>query len=112
MSTTEFNWNNITLPKEGTLYKRIAVSDKVFDIYYGYYEDFEREFNDPIPLYPDLLRIPEYTSSGELIVTGMQDICSNYSGRESGDSCAGCLYFKSCEDLFGICTCLQNRKKL
>ena len=43
-------------PGEGELYRRVRIGSRTFDVFYGYYEDFEREQHDPIPLYPDLLR--------------------------------------------------------
>ena len=97
-------------PKEGELYKRVTVEGKTFELYYGYYEDFEREHHEPIPLYPDFARNPEYTADGIPIVTGMQNPCPYYSGREDGESCSECSYFKICRELFGLCTNPQNRK--
>lgn len=111
MFSKTLNSGNVPLPREGDLYKRITVAGKTFELYYGYYEEFEREYNDPMPLYPDFRRQPHYTDDGEPIVTGMQDACPYYSGRESGDSCASCKYFKSCEELFGICFCPNNKQR-
>ncbi len=110
MFTKTLNSGNVPMPREGDLYKRITVSGKTFELYYGYYEEFEREYNDPIPLYPDFSRQPCYTDDGEPIVTGMQDPCPYYNGKESGDSCASCRFFENREELFGICTCPKNKK--
>jgi len=99
-------------PKEGELYKSVSVKGKIFDLYYGYYEEFERGHNDPMPIYPDLKKSPHYTEDGLLIVTGMQDICSHYNGSDDGDSCIQCAYFEKCEELFGICGCPKNKKDI
>ena len=68
-----------TTPVEGELYKEVTVGGRPFRLVYGYYEDFEREspFNEPIPIYPDLLNNPVYTAQGIPIVTAMQYICSS-----------------------------------
>lgn len=96
-------------PREGDLYRLVHIGGVTFPIFYGYYEDFERELHEPIPLYPDLLREPAYTEAGVPIVTGMQDICCYYNGAENGDSCISCGYFEIAEDLFGLCACPQNK---
>ena len=111
MITKTLDSGNAPLPREGDLYKTVTVAGKTFELYYGYYEEFEREYNDPMPLYPDLVQKPEYTCEGHPIVTGMQDICTHYCGSDSGDSCSSCLHFQNCEELFGICTCLKRRKE-
>lgn len=94
-------------PREGELYKEVTVGGKVFELRYGYYEEFERNgrFNDPIPIYPDFIEYPVYTDEGHPIVTAMQDVCANYecAHDDDGDSCQDCKYFKKHEDLFGIC---------
>lgn len=99
------------VPKEGDLYKKVTVSGKVFELYYGYYEEFERDSIDPMPIYPDFIRNPEYGEDGTPIVTGMQDPCKHYYGKSGGDSCVDCAYFKSSEELFGLCTCQKNKKE-
>ncbi len=99
-------------PKEGDLYKKVTVADVSFELYYGYYEEFERHspFNEPMPIYPDLIKEPRYTANGTPVVTAMQDICTNYEGSASGDSCAECIYFNKHEELFGLCTCPARAK--
>ena len=92
--------------REGELYKTVELHGKRFTLYYGYYEACDREnpLCEPIPIYPDLLREPQYTPEGHRIVTMMQDGCEHYSGRRAGDeSCGDCERFARCEDLFGIC---------
>lgn len=99
-------------PKEGDLYKEIVVEGKCFRLHYGYYEEFERNapFSEPIPIYPDFAREPQYTDKGRPLVTAMQDVCESYRGKEGGDSCADCLYFQKREELFGLCTNPQKAK--
>lgn len=97
-------------PKEGDLYKKVVIADKTFSLYYGYYEEFERASNDPIPIYPDLKKDPVHSAEGIPIVTGMQDPCPHYTGKPHGDSCVSCTHFKSHEELFGLCHCPANRR--
>lgn len=101
--------------KEGDLYKELSIGGNSFRILYGYYEDFEREghYNEPMPIYPDLLKNPVFTQNGEPISTAIQDVCMHYTGRpeSEGDSCSDCIHFKLHEDLFGICSCPLRRKE-
>ena len=103
----------LPMPKEGDLYRVFTISGKTFAIYYGYYEEFERygQYSEPIPIYPDFQVHPQYTSDGIPFVTAMQDICRHYNGVASGDSCAECAYFQKCEELFGLCTYPDHRKR-
>jgi len=99
--------------REGDLYKRVTAFGKTFDLYYGYYEAFEREHSEPIPIYPDFLADPQHTEDGHPFATQMQDMCDRGALRAAHlqDRCCGnCIYFKSGEDLFGICTCQTNRR--
>ncbi|MBE6712702.1 MAG: hypothetical protein E7580_04170 [Ruminococcaceae bacterium] len=95
------------VPKEGDLYKEVTIGGKTFRLFYGYYEEFEREgqYNDPMPIYPDLQEEPIFTDDGEPIITAIQDVCEHYSGKPNaiGDGCIDCLFFEQCEELFGIC---------
>ena len=98
--------------REGELYRRVSAFGKTFDLYYGYYEDFERNYADPIPIYPDFLSDPQYTDIGYPLATQMQDMCERGRFRRLGleDRCCGnCIYFTAGDDLFGICTCESNR---
>lgn len=93
---------------EGRLFKRIELRGRVFEIYYGYYEEKDREspYNESIPIYPDFKKFPVYTDDGYAFVTAMQDKCTNYKGSPRADSCISCAYFKFGCDLIGIC---QNK---
>ena len=99
-------------PKEGELYREVTVGGKQFVLRYGYYEEFDRNslYNDPIPIYPDLIQNPIYTDDGILIVTAMQDICEYYHGTANGESCNECIYFRKKAELFGLCSCMENRQ--
>lgn len=100
-------------PKEGDFYKEFAVGGHTFNIFYGYYEEFEREspFNDPMPIYPDFTKEPHYTAEGIPLVTAMQNVCEYYSGKNDEDSsCSDCVFFQSCQELFGLCYCSQNKR--
>ena len=98
--------------KEGDLYRELMICGHVFTIRYGYYEDFEREspFNEPMPIYPDFIENPLYTSEGIPFVTAMQDVCKYYEGKDGGDSCAECRFFRKSEELFGFCFCSENNR--
>ena len=99
--------------KEGDLYGRIDAFGKVFEIYYGYYEEFERDskYNDPVPVYPDLAAKPEYSGEGFPIVTQMQVACESYKGKNGEDQCGMCEHFQKGDKLFGLCRCEARRKK-
>ena len=99
-------------PKEGELYREVTVDGNRFCLFYGYYEESDRNslYNDPIPIYPDLIQTPVYTKEGIPIVTAMQDVCERYHGKPSGESCNDCIYFRIKEELFGVCNCLENRR--
>lgn len=100
--------------KEGTLYKKLIVHDKAFDILYGYYCDAERGRWDPTPIYPDFIKNPEYTKKGLPIVTAEQTVCERYTPKKntSGEEwCNDCTHFKLVEEIIGVCQSPQKRKK-
>ena len=99
---------------EGEIYKVISLCGKIFELRYGYYEEFEREskFSEPIPIYPDFVTDPQYTAEGYPLATQMQEPCRY--GRLRGrldPCCADCLFFCEGEDLIGICKSESRRKK-
>jgi hypothetical protein len=98
--------------KEGDLYATIDVYRKRFVIYYGYYEDFERNsiYNDPVPIYPDLAKNPEYDSEGHPIVTQMQVACDHYKGKADDGQCGLCTHFEKGKMLFGLCKCPKLKR--
>ena len=101
----------LSTKKEGMLYKTVRVGDTIFEIKYGYYEDFERARGEPVPIYPDLKKNPQYTCDGQLLVTAMQDPCGYFDGADKSLGCFGCSHYSQCEDLIGICDNPKNRTK-
>ena len=99
-------------PKENDIYKVIKLRGKRFEIRYGYYEEIDRAF-EPVPIYPDFLKIPLYTDSGEPFVTLMQDACVSYesNGRSNERDCGTCVYAERGDDLIGICKCPHNLER-
>lgn len=100
---------------EGTLYKVLTVSDRYFPLYYGYYDDCDRRnpMIEPMPIYPDFIQQPCFTSEGHPFVTKMQDACKHYLGIVNGcEECAECAWYRHGEELLGICTCPKNRKEV
>lgn len=97
--------------REGELYKRLELFGRAFELYYGYYEDYERERGEPVPIYPDFQKSPEYTPDGYPFVTQMQGLCSRGESRFSDGCCIDCGYYRHGEDLIGICVCDENKYK-
>lgn len=97
-------------PREGELFRVLSHEGKVFRIYYGYYDERERQskYNEPIPIYPDFKKTPEFTSEGSPFVTGIQDVCEHYEGRSPEDGCHSCKYYCGGDDLIGACKNEKN----
>ena len=103
------------IPKEGNLYKVITTFGKTFELKYGYYEECDRQspLCRPVVIYPDFIKEPVYTDSGEPFVTMVQDACKSYMGeteRTPDTTCADCKYFERGEEWFGVCKCPYNRE--
>lgn len=99
-------------PAEGELYRVIELHGCQFPVYYGYYDDQDRENPtvDPMPVYPDFIAQPRFTADGYRFVTKMQDACKHFAGDPAEDAgCADCGYYCHGEDLLGICKCRQQR---
>lgn len=106
-------FENEAVRTEGELYKSVNVYGKIFDLYYGYYEDIDREgpLAEPMPIHPDLKKNPQYTDDGFPIVTKMQNACVFYDGVSEQDvTCGLCNHLEGCEELFGVCRCRANQK--
>lgn len=97
--------------KDGDLYASFSVCGREFSIYYGYYDDAEREspYGEPTPIYPDFIREPIYTADGYPYVTEMQDVCPHYEGSPRGESCYACRHFERGAELIGLCRCGAKR---
>lgn len=101
------------IPQEGDLFKRLEVHGRIFEIFYGYYEEFERENPtiDPMPIYPDFYKAPLYTKDGFPFVTKMQDGCDCFEGAAGKVAeCAECRYYQHGDELLGICICPKNKQ--
>lgn len=98
--------------RDGDFYKSVEVFGRRFELYYGYYEDYERENGEPpIPIYPDFLRQPLYTEDGFPFVTQMQAPCEHHRGVHPDGFCADCPYYEDGEELIGICRCTARRRE-
>lgn len=100
---------------EGDLYKVLCVEGEAFPLYYGYYDECERNnvMVEPMPIYPDFLREPRYTAAGFPFVTKMQDACGYYDGHHDGCAeCAECIWYRHGEELLGTCGCLKNKQNV
>lgn len=99
------------VPQEGDLYARIEHAGHTFDLYYGYYEECDRQnpMVRPVPLYPDFLAHPQYDSDGYPFATEMQDACLYYVGNLRDDGCYACEHYHHLIDFIGVCTCEVRR---
>ena len=101
--------------KEGDLYKIIRLYGKTFEIRYGFYEERDRhsKYAEPIEIYPNFIKEPQYTDEGHPFATAIQSPCPYFSGKTDENSCCGdCLHYKQCEELMGICLFEKNKQTL
>ena len=101
-------------PKEGDIYKIIRIDEYIFELRYGYYEEFERKTGEPVVIYPDL-RDPLYTADGGMIVTAVQESCEFYEvafDKTNDECCADCIHYSAPDDDIGVCKCKKNAKHL
>lgn len=99
-------------PKEGDIYKTIRIDEYVFELKYGYYEDFERDMGEPVVIYPDLSD-PLYAKEGFMIVTAVQESCEFYEvsfDKTKDGYCVDCIHYSAPDDDIGICKCNKKRK--
>ena len=100
--------------KEGDLFKVITAHGVTFEIYYGYYEEIDRQNpnNEPMEMYPNFIETPRYTPHGVPFVTAMQKTCEYFEGEDDEDNtCYQCSYYERCEELLGICLRCERRQK-
>ena len=100
--------------KEGKLYKVIKAHGKTFEIYYGYYDEADRQnpYVEPMEMYPNFLLNPVYTEEGIPFITAMQSPCKYFKGEADVDNtCYQCAYYKKCEELLVLCKCKARYKK-
>lgn len=98
--------------REGELYKTVELFGHAFELRYGYYEEFERERGEPIPIYPDFKNSPVYTKEGFPFVTQMQELCEHGTSKFKDGCCADCEHYHHGEELIGICTNEMNKQKI
>lgn len=96
--------------RDGDLFKIVTAFDKRFELYYGYYEEHERQHGLPVPIYPDFSLNPEYTAEGHPFVTQMQEQCRHGTSRFAEGYCVDCPHYSHGDDLIGICLCEKNKK--
>ena len=110
--------NNLQKPKEGDLYKVIVAHGKQFEIYYGFYEEIDRQnpLAEPMEIYPNFAKHPQYTRDGFAFATAMQTPCKHFLlGRGQDDvdnTCMHCQHYTACEELLGVCKCKHNKKQI
>ena len=105
---------DLSIPKEGELYKTITVAGHSFELRYGYYEEHERDLCSPVVIFPDLSAAPLYSPDGSPLVTQIQDPCEHYTpapGREES-WCGDCAHFHSDHPEIGLCRCDLRRNIL
>ena len=96
---------------EGDVYEVLYVDGGTFEIRYGYYEDFERNTTEPVPIYPDLSKTPVYGTSGSRIVTFMQETCRHFipvDGDGTENCCGCCRHYPKNKQMINPCTCPEN----
>ena len=96
--------------RDGDLYKIVELYGRRFELRYGYYEEFERESGEPVPILPNFKDAPVYTEDGFPFVTQMQELCEHGESQFKEGCCADCRYYRDGEDLIGVCDCPENRR--
>ena len=96
--------------RDGDLYRRIKINGREIEIRYGYYADYERGRQEPLPIYPNFIAEPMYTDDGYLLATAMQDVCDRFEGGDPEMGCFSCKFFLPKEDFLGICTNDEKKK--
>lgn len=103
------------VPREGELYKRIEFEETVFEIRYGFYEERDRhsQYAEPMEIYPDFLKEPQYTREGIPFATAFQNPCEYFGGNLNENStCEECASYRQVEELLGLCECPKNRRRI
>lgn len=104
-------WADLTIPKEGDLYRHLTVGGHDFPLRYGYYDEQERNIYPPVVILPDLtdgsLRCPE----GYPLVTQVQDPCPYYTTVQPPEDnwCGDCIHFTGEHREIGICKCIHRK---
>lgn len=100
--------------KGGALYKTVEIDGARFEIYYGFYNEREKELGyEPTPIYPNFDKEPKYTNRGNLVVAVYKDPCTHFKPLPKTieiDGCVNCIYFDQKEDYIGFCKCEKQRR--
>lgn len=96
--------------RDGDIYKIIELHGSTFELRYGYYEEYERGREEPVPIYPNFKKEPVYTKDGYPFVTQMQELCPHGQSQFEEGCCVDCPHFSHGDDLIGICTNRKNKK--
>lgn len=95
-------------------YKTYQVGGKSFPVYIEY----DEQFNESYPVYPDFEQHPEYTDKGRPFATAEQESCPyckpDVPGKDPPGDCGGCGWFyreQTPYDPIGICMCDTRRLK-
>ena len=90
--------------REGDIFEVLSVD--------GYYEDFEQDGSEPIPIYPDLAKTVIFGTSGKRIVTHMQDPCPYFQpvSEDGTERCCGCCrFYPDNQQMINACECKYTR---
>ncbi len=102
-------------PKEGDIFKIVQLYGRTFEIQYGFYEECDRHslYAEPIPIYPNFIKDPQFTNEGLPFVTAIQSPCIHFTGNKNENStCEDCSSYRQGEELLGICTCPKNLRRI
>ena len=100
--------------KEGDLYKVVTAYGRTFELYYGYYEEADKNnpYVEPMEMYPNFIDNPVYTDEGVPFATALQKPCQHFKGEADDDNtCYQCAHYEKCEELLGVCGCKARRLK-
>ncbi len=99
------------LHKEGDIYKIIELDGRTFALKYGYYSEHEREKGWPVPIMPDFITEPSFSSGGFPYATRIQDSCEHYRPKnQKGDFwCGDCEYYSNAKEDIGLCLCDKRK---
>ncbi len=95
--------------RDGDLFKAVKLFGHTFELRYGYYEEYERDSGEPVPIYPDFIKHPVYRDDGFPFVTQMQELCRHGESKFKDGCCVDCRYYSHGDDLIGICTNEKNK---
>lgn len=105
---------DMTLPKEGDLYKTYIVDNHTFEIRYGFYDARERGRVEPLPVFPDLVKDPVYTTTGEPVTSLVQVPCEHYIPKKpelAEGWCFDCCHYGGGRNEMGRCLCPRRRRE-